>query len=79
MARAACVGMDTRIFFPDAKRRGCYDYEPAKQVCADCPVRTECAHFALSNDERHGVWGGMTPPERRAPQPVAAPLSAPVH
>lgn len=38
----------------------------AKQVCAACPVRTECLAEALDNQIEWGVWGGMTERERRA-------------
>jgi WhiB family transcriptional regulator, redox-sensing transcriptional regulator len=38
----------------------------AKQLCAGCPVRTECLAEALSNQIEWGVWGGMTERERRA-------------
>ncbi len=38
----------------------------AKQVCALCPVRTECLAEALDNSIEWGVWGGMTERERRA-------------
>jgi WhiB family transcriptional regulator, redox-sensing transcriptional regulator len=38
----------------------------AKQVCAGCPVRTECLAEALDNEIEWGVWGGMTERERRA-------------
>jgi hypothetical protein len=30
----------------------------AKQVCYRCPVRRECAEWALSNKQIWGVWGG---------------------
>jgi WhiB family redox-sensing transcriptional regulator len=38
----------------------------AKQVCAACPVRTECLAEALDNRIEWGVWGGLTERERRA-------------
>jgi WhiB family redox-sensing transcriptional regulator len=38
----------------------------AKQMCAGCPVRTECLAEALDNQVEWGVWGGMTERERRA-------------
>ena len=38
----------------------------AKQMCAGCPVRSECLAEALDNAIEWGVWGGMTERERRA-------------
>ena len=37
----------------------------AKVVCAACPVRQRCLEVALANDERFGVFGGLSPNERR--------------
>lgn len=36
----------------------------AKALCATCPVRLECLEYADDNDEREGIWGGLTPTER---------------
>lgn len=33
---------------------------------APCPVRDACLLFALTNNERFGVWGGMTALARKA-------------
>ena len=38
----------------------------AKNLCNDCAVKIECLEFALGNEEEYGIWGGMTPRERRA-------------
>jgi WhiB family redox-sensing transcriptional regulator len=38
----------------------------AKQVCAHCPVITECLADSLDNHTEFGVWGGMTERQRRA-------------
>lgn len=40
--------------------------DPAKKVCAGCPVRAECLSFAMETGERDGIWGGLTPYERTA-------------
>ena len=31
-----------------------------------CPIRDQCLHFALVNNERFGVWGGTSEITRRA-------------
>jgi hypothetical protein len=38
----------------------------ARQVCADCPVRLQCALEALNNAIPSGTWGGLTPDDRAA-------------
>ena len=57
---AACQHVDSSIFFPETG-----DYGPAVQVCAGCDVRAECLAYALTNRELTGVWGGLTPSERK--------------
>jgi len=37
----------------------------AKRLCGDCPVRESCLRFALATGDRHGIYGGTTPTERR--------------
>ncbi len=37
----------------------------AKKVCIGCEVRSECLEYALANDERFGIWGGLSERERR--------------
>jgi WhiB family redox-sensing transcriptional regulator len=59
--RALCAETDPEAFYPD---KGGSTRE-AKAVCARCDVRTECLQFALANDERFGIWGGMSERERR--------------
>lgn len=64
---AACHGAPTELFFPDHD-----DPDPteqgrvaeAKALCAACPVREAC--LAAGMGEHHGIWGGLTPRERRA-------------
>ena len=59
---AACRGADLNLFFP--ARGG--SAEPARQVCAACPVRQPCLDYAVSNAITDGIWGGLTERERRA-------------
>lgn len=62
---AACKGMDTNIFFPgragdiSANRA----VERAKEICAGCSVREQCAEFGM--DEIFGVWGGLSGRDRK--------------
>ena len=61
---AACHGADLNLFFPERGESA----EPARQVCAVCPVRQPCLDYAITNRITHGIWGGLTERERRAPQ-----------
>lgn len=56
---AACRGADPRLFFPE---RGEATW-PAKQICAQCPVTSECFDAGLG--EKHGIWGGLSERQRR--------------
>ncbi|MCF6744498.1 WhiB family transcriptional regulator [Blastococcus sp. KM273128] len=58
---ALCAETDPEAFFPE-KGGSTRD---AKRVCTGCPVRAECLEFALANDERFGIWGGLSERERR--------------
>lgn len=31
----------------------------AATLCGPCPIRVQCAAYAIANDEQDGVWGGM--------------------
>src|SRR5215212_3582181 len=59
--RALCAQTDTEAFFPE---KGGSTRE-AKKVCLTCEVRGECLEYALMNDERFGIWGGLSERERR--------------
>ena len=58
---ALCAQTDPEAFFPE---KGGSTRE-AKAVCQACQVREECLEYALANDERFGIWGGMSERERR--------------
>ncbi|MEU7323348.1 WhiB family transcriptional regulator [Streptomyces griseoviridis] len=38
----------------------------AKTLCYRCPVREDCADYAIDNDFRDGIWGALTVDERDA-------------
>ncbi|WP_147794073.1 WhiB family transcriptional regulator [Cellulomonas sp. Y8] len=59
--RALCAQTDPEAFFPE---KGGSTRE-AKKVCTGCEVRAECLEYALANDERFGIWGGLSERERR--------------
>ena len=60
-ADALCAQTDPEAFFPE-KGGSTRD---AKKVCAACTVRSQCLEYALANDERFGIWGGLSERERR--------------
>lgn len=39
----------------------------AVEECGRCPLRELCAAYAMAAGERDGIWGGLTPGERRSP------------
>ncbi len=58
---ALCAPTDPEAFFPE-KGGSTRD---AKKICTSCDVRGECLEYALQNDERFGIWGGLSERERR--------------
>lgn len=60
-ADSLCAQTDPEAFFPE---KGGSTRE-AKKICASCEVRQQCLDYALANDERFGIWGGLSERERR--------------
>lgn len=63
---ALCLGVGHDRFFGADPRLPISRAEvaEAKAMCRACPVRSDCLDYALAMDERWGVWGGLTAPER---------------
>jgi WhiB family redox-sensing transcriptional regulator len=61
MSRALCKETDPEAFYPEKGSSN----RPAKSVCGKCEVRDECLEYALANDERWGIWGGLSEKQRR--------------
>ena len=68
LARAACKGVPTWIFFPERFGGGAAPYAMAKKVCDGCNYRFECLQLCLQETDeemdRWGVFGGLDPHER---------------
>ena len=57
-------GVNPDSFFPPPRRHN-NDARLAKKICSKCPVKLECLDHALTNNEEHGIWGGLGPEERK--------------
>ncbi len=65
--RGSCRHVDPLIFFHPQNERGSARVRrdrTAKQVCAACSVRLDCADYAVRAREPYGVWGGLSEEER---------------
>jgi WhiB family redox-sensing transcriptional regulator len=61
-----CQETDPEIFFPhDGDAQG---VKMAKSLCARCNKDSfnKCLAFAITNHIKYGIWGGLTPGERRS-------------
>lgn len=61
MKDALCTQVDPDLFFPEVGG----NVKSVLKICEDCPVRSQCLQVALDNDERFGIWGGLSPRQRR--------------
>lgn len=57
---ALCTEIGTEIFFPEPGE----PTAPAKKICSQCPVISECLEWAITNNEQFGVFGGLSVRER---------------
>jgi WhiB family redox-sensing transcriptional regulator len=57
---ALCAQTGADFFFPEPGS----SVREAKRICGMCPIRDACLEYALDNDERFGVWGGLSEKER---------------
>lgn len=58
---AACKDVDTDVFFPDRGGKA----GPAKLMCYACAAKAECLDYALTNNIKYGIWGGVGEGSRR--------------
>jgi len=71
-AQAACRTYDhiADIWFPETlngreRRHMPVATRHAKLICASCDVSETCLAYAIEHHEQHGIWGGLTPDERK--------------
>lgn len=70
--RGLCAQTDPEAFFPEKGDSN----RDAKRICARCDVKAECLEWALDNDERYGVWGGLSENERKKLRRNRVPVGA---
>ncbi|MCX3058594.1 WhiB family transcriptional regulator [Streptomyces beihaiensis] len=58
--QALCAQTGADFFFPEPGS----SVRDAKRICLMCDIRTDCLEYALTHDERFGVWGGLSEKER---------------
>ena len=59
---AVCAQVDPELWFPEKGQ----PTAAAKLICGWCEAQAECLAFAMAGNEQFGVWGGLSPGERRA-------------
>lgn len=65
MSKRACDNETADMFHPEGYGSDRTMAEAVK-ICAGCPVRLNCLDYAIRTDDQWGVFGGLTPDERRA-------------
>lgn len=63
MQDAECGYSDPEHWFPDLEHDGPWSIAQmrarAKKICGTCEVQQQCYDYAVANDERYGIWGGV--------------------
>jgi WhiB family redox-sensing transcriptional regulator len=65
-SQAACKPADEALFFSELPSK----VAKAKAICDGCPVSAKCLAFALADDVEFGIFGGLTPHERKSLTPA---------
>ena len=59
---AMCEGYTEEFYCESSDRQS---ITMAKFICASCPIQQVCQEYALIAQEEYGIWGGLTPEERK--------------
>jgi WhiB family transcriptional regulator, redox-sensing transcriptional regulator len=65
--KANCRGVDTNLFYLEQgfSKENERKLDIILPLCNSCSVKGKCLSFAVTNQIEHGVWGGLTPKERK--------------
>lgn len=64
LGKVGCEEAPDAFFIDEGDPNVRYKTKVAKEICSHCPIRLLCLEYALESKERHGIWGGMSVPER---------------
>ena len=64
LGKVGCEEAPDAFFIDEGDPNVRYKTKVAKEICSHCPIRFLCLEYALESKERHGIWGGMSVPER---------------
>ena len=61
MESAVCRQTDLELWFPDRENPAglMRTINLARRICGGCPVQIDCLDYALANNEKAGIWGGI--------------------
>lgn len=62
------LGVDPELWFNSSRSGQERERErsEAVEICNTCPEQVSCLRYALDNDIREGIWGGVLPADRMA-------------
>jgi len=67
-AKCATGLVDPDLWFPESKPRNSFERLEAEstaiEVCSGCPYQDQCLRFAIDNEIRDGIWGGVVSEQR---------------
>lgn len=69
---ARCAELPKSVFFEYNTQDGTVTTEQRRErkslaltACSECPVIAQCYEFAICNNEKFGIWAGLTPDQRK--------------
>lgn len=65
MEFARCRGADPNLFFAEPGVAWQEKHAEAKKYCSKCVVYKDCMKFSIDNQIDYGIWGGLSPTQRR--------------